>query len=251
MDIGFYAAASAAVILLGLGKSGLSGLGALAVPLMTLTVPPLQAAAITLPILIVQDWVGVYAFRREFDRRNLAILVPASLLGVLIAYLFAAKVSESAVKLLIGLVSLGFVAVTLIRDRLTGDKPTRADIAPGLFWGALAGFSSFVSHSGGPPFLVYTVPQKMPTAVYAGTSALFFALVNLMKVPPYLKLGQFSRDNLTISATLLPLAVASTLTGVWLVRRLPAEKFYKLVLVATFGLGVKLVYDAVRGLTGS
>ena len=251
MDIGFYAAASAAVILLGLGKSGLSGLGALAVPLMTLTVPPLQAAAITLPILIVQDWVGVYAFRREFDRRNLAILVPASLLGVLIAYLFAAKVSESAVKLLIGLVSLGFVAVTLIRDRLTGDKPTRAAIAPGVFWGALAGFSSFVSHSGGPPFLVYTVPQKMPTAVYAGTSALFFALVNLMKVPPYLKLGQFSRDNLTISATLLPLAVASTLTGVWVVRRLPAEKFYKLVLVATFGLGVKLVYDAVRGLTGS
>jgi len=251
LDIGFYAAASAAVILLGLGKSGLSGLGALAVPLMTLTVPPLQAAAITLPILIVQDWVGVYAFRREFDRRNLAILVPASLLGVLIAYLFAAKVSESGVKLLIGLVSLGFVAVTLIRDRLMGDKPTRAAIAPGLFWGALAGFSSFVSHSGGPPFLVYTVPQKMPTAVYAGTSALFFALVNLMKVPPYLKLGQFSRDNLTISATLLPLAVASTLTGVWVVRRLPAEKFYKLVLVATFGLGVKLVYDAVRGLIGS
>ena len=68
MDLGFYVAASVAVTLLGLGKSGLSGLGALAVPLMALTIPPLQAAAITLPILIVQDWVGVYAFRREFDK---------------------------------------------------------------------------------------------------------------------------------------------------------------------------------------
>ena len=250
MSPGFYVAASAAVILLGFGKSGLSGLGALAVPLMTLSVPPLQAAAITLPILIVQDWVGVYAFRREFDKRNLAILVPASLVGVLLAYLFAARVSEHAVKLLIGLVSLGFVALTLIRSRLAGPKPAPAAVAPGVFWGAVAGFASFVSHSGGPPFLVYTVPQKLPSTVYAGTSAIFFALVNLMKVPPYLGLGQFSRDNLTVSATLLPLAVASTLAGVWLVRRLPAEKFYRLVLVATFALGVKLVYDALRGLTG-
>ena len=250
MDLGFYVAASVAVTLLGLGKSGLSGLGALAVPLMALTIPPLQAAAITLPILIVQDWVGVYAFRREFDKRNLAILLPAALIGVALAFLLAARVSENAVKLCIGFVSLGFVAVTLIRDRLAGAKPTRADVAPGLFWGAVAGFASFVSHSGGPPFLVYTVPQRLPTPVYAGTSALFFAVVNLMKVPPYFQLGQFSRENLSVSATLLPLAVASTLAGVWIVRRLPAEKFYKLVLVATFVLGVKLVYDALRGLTG-
>jgi uncharacterized membrane protein YfcA len=250
MDWSFYAAAAPAVILLGVAKSGFSGLGALAVPILALSIPPLQAAAITLPIMVVQDWVGVYAFRREVDRRNLAILLPAALVGVVMAFLFAARVSEDVVKLALGVISLGFVAITVIRDRWLAAKPTTAEVAPGLFWGALAGFASFVSHSGGPPFLVYTMPQRLSAPVFAGTSVLFFALVNLMKVPPYLLLGQFSRANLLTSLTLLPLAIVSTLAGVWIVRRVSTEKFYAAVLVLTLGLGCKLTYDAVRALYG-
>jgi hypothetical protein len=250
LDWGFYAAAAPAVVLLGLSKSGLSGLGALAVPILALTIPPLQAAAITLPIMVVQDWVGVYAFRREVDRRNLAILLPAALIGIVLAFLLAARVSEDVVKLALGVISIGFVGITLIRDRWLAAKPTRADVAPGLFWGALSGFASFVSHSGGPPFLVYTLPQRLSAPVFAGTSVLFFALVNLMKLPPYFWLGEFSRANLMASLTLLPLAVASTLAGVWVIRRIPAEKFYNAVLVVTFALGLKLTYDSVRALHG-
>jgi uncharacterized membrane protein YfcA len=250
LDWGFYAVAAPAVVLLGLSKSGLSGLGALAVPMLALSIPPLQAAAITLPIMVVQDWVGVYAFRREVSARNLAILLPAALVGVALAFALASRVSEDVVKLAIGVVSVGFVGVTLVRDRLLAAKPARADVAPGLFWGALSGFASFVSHAGGPPFLVYTMPQRLAAPIFAGTSVLFFALVNLMKLPPYLWLGQFSRANLAVSLTLLPLAVVSTLAGVWVVRRVPAEKFYSAVLVVTFGLGCKLVYDAGRALLG-
>ena len=250
MGLGFYAVAAPAVILLGLSKSGLSGLGALAVPLLAQSIPPIEAAAITLPIMIVQDWVGVYAFRREVDARNLAILLPAALIGVVLAFLLAAKVSEDVVRLAIGLISVGFVGIMVARDRLLAAKPARAKIAPGLFWGALAGFASFVSHAGGPPFLVYVMPQRLRATAFAGTSVLFFALVNLMKVPPYLLLGQFSRAHLMTSLTLLPLAILSTLAGVWIVRRVPAEKFYNFVLVITFGLGVKLIYDAARGLIG-
>ncbi len=176
--------------------------------------------------MVVQDWVGVYAFRREVDRRNLAILLPGALFGVILAFVLAARVSEDVVRLAIGVVSIGFVVVTLVRDRWLAAKPTRAEVAPGLFWGALSGFASFVSHAGGPPFLVYTMPQRLPAPVFAGTSVLFFALVNLMKVPPYIVLGLFSRANLLTSLTLLPLAIASTLAGVWVVRRVPAEKFY-------------------------
>ena len=250
MDWGFYAVAAPAVVLLGLSKSGLSGLGALAVPILALSISPLQAAAITLPIMVAQDWVGVYAFRREVDRRNLAILLPAALIGVLLAFALAAKVSEDMVRLAIGAISIGFVAITLVRDRWLAAKPTRAEVAPGLFWGAVAGFASFVSHAGGPPFLVYAMPQRLPAPVFAGTSVLFFALVNLMKLPPYLELGLFTRANLMVSLTLLPLAVVSTLAGVWVIRRVPAEKFYAAVLVVTFALGCKLVYDAARALFG-
>ena len=251
MGPGFYAAAAPAVILLGLSKSGFSGLGTLAVPILALSIPPIEAAAITLPLMIAQDWVGVYAFRREVDLRNLAILSPGALIGVVLAFFLAAHVSEDAVRLAVGLVSIGFVALMIVRDHLIADAaPSRAKIAPGLFWGALAGFASFVSHAGGPPFLVYVMPQRLSTPVFAGTSVLFFAFVNLMKVPPYLLLGQFTRAHLLTSLTLLPLAIAATLAGVWIVRRVPAQRFYSLIMAVTFALGVKLVYDAARGMLG-
>ena len=248
MTLGFFVLAGMAVVLLGLAKSGLSGVGALAVPLLALVMPPLQAAAITLPIMVVQDWVSVYSFRHEINRRNLAILLPGALAGVIAAYFLAEKVSEDIVRLALGVVSIGFVGVTLWRDRKLAAPPTRADVAPGLFWGVAAGFASFVSHSGGPPFLIYVMPQRLPPAAFAGTSAVFFAATNLMKVLPYLWLGQFTRAGLGVSLILLPLAIVATLAGVWVVRRVPPEKFYAIVLVATFGLGVKLIWDAMRAL---
>jgi uncharacterized membrane protein YfcA len=250
-DWSFWAAAAPAVILFGLSKSGFSGLGALGIPIMSFAISPVQAAAITLPILVVQDWVGVYAFRREVDKRNLAILMPAAAVGVVLAWLMAAKVNEEVVRLAVGLVAVGFVALTVVRERLfAATGPARADIAPGVFWGAVSGFASFVSHAGGPPFLVYTAPQKLDAKVFAGTSVLFFAAVNLMKVPPYLLLGQFSRANLIVSLALLPLAIVSTLAGVWVVRRVPVSKFYNIVLAVTGALGMKLIYDALRALGG-
>jgi uncharacterized membrane protein YfcA len=248
MTFGFIALACAAVMLLGLAKSGLSGVGALAVPLLALVMPPLQAAAITLPIMVVQDWVSVYAFRREVDRRNLVILLPGALAGVVAAYFLAEKVSEDVVRLALGLVSIGFVAISLWRDLKMKARPTPAKIAPGLFWGTVAGFASFVSHAGGPPFLVYAMPQRLAPAVFAGTSAVFFAAVNLMKVLPYVWLGQFTRASLSVSLMLLPLAIVATLAGVWVVRRVPQQKFYAIVLVATFGLGLKLIWDGSRAL---
>jgi len=250
MNVTYFVLAGLAVTLLGLAKSGLSGVGALAVPLLASVMSPLQAAAITLPILVVQDWVSVYSFRHEIDRRNLAILLPGALAGIIAAYFLASKVSEDVVRLALGVISLGFVGVTIWRNRRSHAPATRADVAPGLFWGVVAGFVSFVSHSGGPPFLIYVLPQRLPPAAFAGTSALFFAAVNLMKVLPYLWLGQFTREGLSVSLTLLPLAIVATLAGVWIVRRVPQEKFYAIVLVATFGLGVKLCWDAGRALAG-
>ena len=245
-DVAFYAFATLAVILLGLSKGGLSGLGALATPLFALAVSPVKAAAILLPILIVQDWVGVWSFRREFDRRNLLILIPGSLVGVIAGALLAAHVSDEAVRLVVGLISLAFVGFMWTRERLEPRAGTSASVAPGLFWGALAGFTSFVSHAGGPPFLVYVMPQKLEPKVFAGTSVLFFAVVNLLKLPPYFWLGQFSRQNLAVSLILLPAGVVATLAGVWLVRRAPAALFYNLVLFLSLILGLDLVISSLR-----
>ena len=118
-------------------------------------------------------------------------------------------------------------------------------VPAGLLWGSLAGFTSFISHAGSPPFQVYVMPQNLKPRVFAGTATMFFAAVNLIKFPPYLMLGQFSRQNLTVSALLIPVAVLSTFAGVWLVRRVAADRFYAIILVITFLIGVEA--DLRRG----
>ena len=92
------------------------------------------------------------------------------------------------------------------------------------------------------------MPQNLKPRVFAGTATMFFAAVNLIKLPPYFLLGQFSRDNLKISLALIPVAVLSTFAGVWLVRRVDAARFYAIILVITFLIGIKLTYDAVHAL---
>ena len=226
-DWTFYLAAVPAVVLLGLSKGGFSGLSTMAMPLLALAISPVKAAAIVLPILI-----------------------PGALIGIAAGWLLAARVNEAAVRLAVGLISIGFVVFMLLRDRLKGDAAAPANVAPGVFWGALAGFTSFVSHTGAPPLMVYVMPQRLSPRVFAGTLTMFFATVNLLKVPPYFLLGQFSRANLTASATLFPLAIAATVAGVWLVRRVSAERFYVAVLALTFLVGVKLIWDGAWGLWG-
>src|SRR5271154_5720730 len=244
----FYLVAIPAVILFGLSKGGFSGLGTIGGPMLSLVASPVRAAAISLPILLVQDWLGVWAFRREFSRRNLIILIPSSIIGVGVGWLFAARVSDDAVRLAIGVISIVFVLYMLIRDRLGRAPIAQPGVPSGILWGSLSGFTSFVSHAGAPPFQVYVMPQYLKPPVFAGTATIFFAAVNLLKVPPYFLLGQFSRDNLIVSAWLLPVAVLSTFAGVRGVRRGSPARFYALILALTFLIGIKLTYDAVLAL---
>ncbi len=247
-ELMFYLVAVPAVIILGLSKGGFSGLSSLAMPLMSLAISPVRAAAIVLPVLIVQDWVSVWAFRRDFSPRNLLILIPSSMIGVAVGWLLAARVTEDAVRLAVGLISILFVLYMLVRDRM-GLAPVAAPGVPsGFLWGSVAGFTSFISHAGAPPFQVYVMPQNLKPRVFAGTATMFFAAVNLLKIPPYFLLGQFSRDSLTVSAGLIPVAILSTYAGVWLVRRVSADRFYAIILLLTFLIGVKLTYDALPAL---
>ena len=244
----FYLAAIPAVMLLGLSKGGFSGLGTLVVPVMALAISPVKAAAIMLPLLVVGDWVSVWAFRRDYSTRNLIILIPASVIGVGVGWLLAAKVSEDAVRLAVGLISILFVVYMVLRDRLGAATAAKPGVPSGVLWGAIAGFTSFISHSGAPPFQVYVMPQKLEPRIFAGTAAIVFAAVNLLKVVPYFFLGQFSRANLIDSAGLMPVAILSALGGVWLVRRVSIERFYAVILALTFLVGLKLTWDALEAM---
>jgi uncharacterized protein len=249
LDPLFYAAAIPAVTLMGLSKGGFAGIGLLSMPLMALVISPIQAAAIMLPILMVQDVVTVWAFRRDWSRRNVLILLPGSALGILLAYLLAARVSDAAVALVLGVISIAFgVRRLVVERRAEPPPPAGAGILAGTFWGTLVGFTSMIAHAGGPPFQIYVMPQRLPRDVFIGTGALLFAAVNWIKVPPYVALGQFTPENLATSAALFPVAIASTAAGVWLVRRVSAERFYTLVYVLLILVGGKLVWDGLSGL---
>lgn len=246
-DPGSYAIAAFAVLLVGLSKSGfLSGLGVLGVPILTLVMPPVQAAAILLPILIAMDAVGVWAYRKDWDGRNLMLLVPSAAAGIGLGWATAAYVTDAAVRLIVG-----GIGVLFTLDYWLKLKPTasgQAGAAAGLLWGTITGFVSFVSHAGGPPFQIYVMPQRLKPVIYAGTSAMLFAAVNLLKVGPYLALGLFDQTNIYLSLLLIPLGPIGIYLGLWMVRRIPTEPFYKLAYALLLAVSIKLVADGLMGL---
>ncbi len=247
-DPWFYAAAVPAVICVGLSKGGFGGTFAmLGVPIMSLVISPLQAAGIMLPILLVMDAVALMAYKGKADWRSLAILLPAAMVGIGIGWGTAAYVDDTFVTLMIGVISLAFVADYVFKRRKEA-VALGHNIPKGSFWGAVAGFTSFISHTGGPPFQMYMLPLKLAPMLFAGTAVIFFASVNAVKVIPYFFLGQFDTTNLTTSAVLFPVALVATLAGVRLVRIIKAETFYAIIYIVMGLIGAKLTYDGLAGL---
>jgi uncharacterized protein len=242
----FYLLAIPAVVLIGLAKGGFAGVGALAMPMLALVISPVQGAAILLPVLIVQDAVGVWAFRRHWDRAVLLLMIPTAAIGIVLGYLLAAKVSPTAVLAALGAISIVFAIYRLWLSR-GGRVPAQAAGSPivGAALGVAAGFTSQIAHAGQPPFQMWVLPKALPPAALVGTTAIFFAVINLLKVPAYLALGQFTRENLTASAVLMPAAITSTLAGVWLVRRVNPERFYTIIYVLMIVVGAHLLWEAV------
>ncbi|HWV43031.1 sulfite exporter TauE/SafE family protein [Pseudorhodoplanes sp.] len=240
----FWLAAVIAVTLVGLAKGGFTGVGMVGTPLLALVVPPLQAVAIMLPILLVQDVVSVWAYRRDWDPWNLKVLIPGGLIGVAAGGLLAAYVPDAAVRLAVGVIGVTFVLWRWFGPA-GGDIGIRPSAASGVFWGALSGFTSTLANAGAPPWQVHMMPQHLPKLVFAGTATMYFAATNLAKVIPYFALGQFTTDNLWISAALFPLAIATNYLGIWLVRVTPQAMFYKIVYVITFAISLELIRNGL------
>jgi len=240
----FWTVAAIAVTLVGLAKGGFTGVGMVGTPMLALIVPPLQAVAIMLPILLVQDVVSVWAYRRHWDAWNLKVLIPGGLIGVAAGGLLAAYVPDAAVRLAVGVIGVTFVLWRWFGPA-SGDIGIRPSAASGVFWGSISGFTSTLANAGAPPWQVHMMPQHLPKLIFAGTATMYFAATNLAKVIPYFALGQFSTDNLWTSAVLFPLAIATNFVGIWLVRITPQEMFYKIVYVITFAISLELIRNGV------
>ncbi len=244
----FYMAAIPAVILSGLAKGGLAGLGVLSVPVMALVVAPVQAAAIMLPILIVMDIVSLWAWRGVFEVRLLSIMLPGALLGIGIGWLAATVVTADHVRLIIGGITLLFFMRWLIGRVRRREPVSEHHAAKGFFWGSVSGFTSFLAHAGGPPYQIYAMPLKRDPVLFTGTSVIFFAVVNAVKLIPYFALGQLDSENLVAALILMPIAPVATLTGARLVRRMSVQVFYPLMYGLMLVISVKLIHDGMHGI---
>ena len=247
VDPWFYAVAVPAILLMGISKGGFgSGAGLFATPLMALAVPIPQAAAILLPILIVMDAAGLWAYRGVFSRENMRVILAGGVAGVALGTLTFRFFDEAWIRLM-----LGAMAVAFVLQRFAGRGAPRA--APtsrpkGLFWSGLAGLTSTIAHAGGPPLSIYLLPQRLDKRVLVGTTVIFFAVINVVKLGPYAWLGLFDARNLATSLVLSPLAPLGIWIGVALMGRLSEELFYRICYGLLLAVGAKLLWDGATAL---
>jgi uncharacterized membrane protein YfcA len=241
----FYAVAIPAVILTGVSKGGIGAAGGFSVPLLSLVISPVQAAAVMLPILILMDLIGVYAYRRDWDRRIMRIIMPAGLVGIGIGWLTFNYLNDDWIRVLLGVIACGFVLWNVLAGLPAPAQPPR--------WKAYAcaagsGFTSFVAHAGGPPLAIYLLPLRLEKALYVGTTIIFFTAINAAKVVPYLLLGLFDARNIGTAVALLPVAVVGILFGIWVRKKLSTLWFYRVAYTLMFVTGAKLLWDGVAHL---
>ena len=246
----FYLLAIPALLIVGIGKGGLGGgIGILGVPLMALAIDPVRAAAIMLPILMLMDAFALRRWWGRWDAANLAILLPGAVAGIVIGTFTFRYLSEDAIRILIGVIAIAFVTnhfVDVLRGRsVPTDRPPRR--LAGSFWGAVAGFTSFGVHAGGPPINVYLLRQGLDKGTFQATSVAAFAVINLVKVPPYAWLGQLEVANLTTALVLSPMAPIGIAVGAWLHHNIDETWFFRFVYASLLVVGVRLVWVGLAG----
>jgi uncharacterized protein len=155
--------------------------------------------------------------------------------------LFAAYVPNAYVEVSVGVTGVCFALYNWFAKMPA--QPRRSSAAVGMFWGSLAGFTSTIIQVGAPPYQVHILPQRLDKLTLIGTTIIFFALVNVMKLVPYFALDQFSPRTLATSVVLLPFAVAANFLGLWLARRTPAELFYRITYLLMVFISLALVWQ--------
>ncbi len=239
----FYLMAALVAFLIGLSKGGLGGtLGALATPLMALVMPSGRVIGLVLPILMFADVFAVALHWGNWNRKLILLLLPGSLLGVTIGTLLITNAPTRTLRILLGVIVLIFVTYKVFEKRIMAFFSYQGRDWHGLVAGVVTGFSSSLAHIGGPPVSIYLLMEKVTPGVFIATSALFFFILNWIKVPYYIYAHQFDTQLMWQIAWLMPLVPLGVWVGKWAANKLDRDTFEK-VIVALLGLvGVMLFF---------
>jgi uncharacterized membrane protein YfcA len=253
--------AGLAFILIGVTKSGFgSGVGLMVVPMTVMAAPHLPSTGgvrnvlgLVLPLLVIGDIIAVWQYRKLFNPQIIMRLLPGTVVGIAIGGLLLLFMDKQRAGLLASFIKIEVGAESVILVGLHWYRTWRAGhnvkfhpsmIRSGAV-GAFAGASSTLAHAAGPIIALHLLPQKMERQVFVGTCAVYFFLVNAVKLPVYWHAGQFHASTLLLSAKLLPLVFAGAAFGYWVTRRMNDKYFSRIVYAVTFCLGWYLLWDGI------
>lgn len=232
-----WAALAVAAVTIGISKTALPGGSILAIALFAAVLPARTSTAATLLLLMVGDLFALFAYRRHAHWPTLLRLAPAVIAGLLVGFAFLALAGDGVVRRAIGVILLLMIAVTLWRRWRQSRADTVAPASGGLLlagaYGTLGGFTTMVANAGGPVMSMYFLATRTPVQVFLGTSAWFFAIINVIKVPFLAGLGLFQAPVLLMDAVLAPLVVVGALAGLQVARRMNQRVFDRIVIALT------------------
>jgi uncharacterized membrane protein YfcA len=238
----FFSMTGIVICLIGLSKGGFDGsMGALGTPLMILVLPADQVVGLLLPILMIADVFAVTSHWKRWDRKLVILLLPGAVVGVLIGTLFITNVSPTMLRRGIGVIALLFALYKLFEQSIFGSIRYQAQNWHGSVAGTVAGFSSSLAHTGGPPITIYLLMQEVTPRVFVATSALFFMALNWIKVPSYFYAGLFDFNLLWRVAWLLPLLPISVWVGKSVATKINKVIFDRIILFFLVLSGVLLL----------
>ena len=241
----FWIIAVFAAVTVGLGKGGLPVIASLAVPSLSLFMSPIAAAGLLLPVYIVSDIFALFFYRKDFNVKVLKISILGMTIGVLIGWATANIVIEWVVTLIIGFMGVIFAVNQLSKNSKKKTNLIKVNQKKGIFWCSIAGFTSFISHNGGPPWQIFVLPLGLSKVVYVGTSVIAFSYVNSIKVIPYFFLGQLNFQSIKIALFLLIPASLAVYIGYLAIKIIPERIFYLLVSWALLIISFKLIWDGL------
>jgi hypothetical protein len=223
-------------LLVGIAKTGMTGIGILFVAIFSSLLPARQATGLVLPLLVFGDVVAVVVYRKHARWSHVWRLLPWTGAGVVIGYLALSRISDRQAEMLIGGIILALTALHLWRrsGASAGVEVTDYGVWFAPLIGVLAGFTTLVANAAGPLMAIYLLAMGLPKMEYVGTGAVFFLLLNCFKVPFMMHLGLITAESLRFNLLLAPAVLAGAWLGWWFLRRLPQRLFENLAL----GLGV-------------
>lgn len=239
----FFLMVALVAFLIGLAKSGFGGLpGTLATPLMALVMPADQAIGLLLPVLMLGDLFAVAFLWGRWNSRLILLLLPGAVAGVTIGTYFITQAPTEILRITLGVIVLLFTLYKLVEGRLLARLNYKAQNWHGLLAGTVTGFSSALAHTGSPPVSIYLLMQEITPSVFVATSALFFFILNWIKVPYYYYAGLFDLRQLWRIAWLMPMVPLGALAGRWMSDRFNQRTFEQVIVGLLVVISLLLIF---------